>query len=160
MKYFFSKPGCQSSRTQELSLAINMFDIECHKARVGSFYGRCVMNIRQMFRKKNNVSFKSESSYRQKNLSKTPVSIFVFVSLLIVAYFLLKLIMEGMESNAGPSHGWAYGIKKAVLGTFYQRMTRFGETEAIQYTINAFFAIIFFVIKTFHSGKKLKLITY
>ena len=105
MKYFFSKPGCQSSRTQELSLAINMFDIECHKARVRSFYGRCVMNIRQMFRKKNNVSFKSESSYWQKNLSKTPVSIFVFVSLLIVAYFLLKLIMEGMESNAGPSHG-------------------------------------------------------
>lgn len=81
------------------------FDIECHKALVGSFYGRYVMNIHQMFRKKNNVSFKSESSYRQKNLSKTPVSIFVFVSLLIAAYFLLKLIMEGIESNAGSSYG-------------------------------------------------------
>ena len=118
------------------------------------------MNIHQMFRKKNNVSFTSESSYRQKNLSKTPVSIFVFVSLLIAAYFLLKLIMEGIESNAGSSYGWAYGIKKVVLGTFYQRMTRFGENEAKQYTINAFFAIIFFAINAFHSGKKLKLITY
>ena len=68
------------------------------------------MNIYQKFRRKNNVSFKFKSSYRQKKLIKTPVSFFGSLSLLIVPYFLLMLIIEGIESNPGPSYGGAYGI--------------------------------------------------
>ena len=78
------------------------------------------------FRRKNNVSFKSE--YRQNNLSNTPVSFFVFVSLLIATYILLKLIIEFIESNPCPSYGGGYAVKKAVQGTFHQGNTRFGES--------------------------------
>ena len=101
------------------------------------------MNIYQLFRRKNNVSVKSESSY-----------------LLIAAYFLLKIIIKGIESNPRLSYRGAYGIKKAVQGTFHQGNTRFGETAGIQCTSNAYFAIIFSETKNFHSGKQLKLITY
>ena len=55
-----------------------------------------VMSIYQKFRRKNNVSFKFKS-YRQKKLPKTPVSFFGFVLLLIATYFLLTLIIEGIE---------------------------------------------------------------
>ena len=33
------------------------------------------------------------------------------------------LIIEGIESNSCPSYGGAYGIKKAVQGTFRQGNT-------------------------------------
>ena len=105
------------------------------------------MNIYQKFRRKNNVNFKSKSSSQQKNLSKTPVSFFAFVSQLIATYFLLKLIIEGIESNPGPSCGGAYGIKKGLQGTFHQGNTRFGETASIHCTSNADFAIMFSAIK-------------
>ena len=56
--------------------------------------------------------FLSLSHHTSKNvLSKTQVSIFVLVSLLITTCFLLKLIMEDVESNPGLSYGGAYGIK-------------------------------------------------
>lgn len=74
-----------------------MHNIECHRSRVGLFCKRCSINIYQKFRKKNNVSFKSQSSYWQNNLSKTPDSIFVFLSLLIATYFLLKLIIKDIK---------------------------------------------------------------
>ena len=123
-----------------------MLDIECYRARVGSFYSRCVMKIYQRFKRKDIVSFKSKS-YQQKNLPKTRVLFFGFVSLLIATYFLLKLIIEGIKSNPGPSYGGAYGIKKAVQGTFHQENTRFWETVGIQCISNACFAIIFSAIK-------------
>ena len=97
---------------------------------------------------KDNVSFKFESSYWQKNFfSKTPVSLFVFVSLFIATYFLLKLIIESIESNPGGYYGEICGIKKTVQGTFHQEYTRFGETARIKCTSNAYFAIIFSAIK-------------
>ena len=132
---------------RSLSLAINMLDIECYRTRVGSSYSRFVMNIYQKLGRKNNVGFKSRSLYRLKKLSKTPVSFFGFVSLIIATYFLLKLIIEDIESNPGPSYVGAYGIKNAVQGTFHQGNTRFGETADIQCTSNAYFAIIFSAIK-------------
>ena len=62
-------------------------------------------------------SFKSVIISTKELLIKTPVSFFVFVSLLIVTYFLLKLIPEWTESNLVPPYEGAYGIKKAVQGT-------------------------------------------
>ena len=90
------------------------------------------MSIYQKFKRKNNVSFKSESSYQQKNLSKTPVYFFVFVSLLIATYFLLTHFRSmshfytplKTSENPGPSYDGAYQIKKAVQGTFRQGNTR------------------------------------
>ena len=96
---------------RSLRLTINMLDTVCYRARVGSFYSRCVTIIYQKFRRKNNVSLKSKS-YRQKSLPKTPASFFGFVSLLIATYFLLKLIIESIESNPGLSNCGAYVIEK------------------------------------------------
>ena len=45
------------------------------------------------------------------------------------------------------SYGGTYGIKKAVQGIFHQGNNRFGEIAGIQCTSNAYFAIIFSVIK-------------
>ena len=64
------------------------------------------------------MSVLSLSHHIGKKLIKTPVSFFGSLSLLIVPYFLLMLIIEGIESN--PSYGGAYGSKKAVQGTFRQ----------------------------------------
>ena len=82
-----------------------------------------------------------------KKLTKNTYLFFGFVSLLIATYFLLKLIIEGIESNPRPSHGGAYEIKKAVQSTFHQGNTQFGETAGIQCSSNAYFAIIFSAIK-------------
>ena len=56
------------------------------------------------------MSVLSLSHHVGKKLIKTPVSFFGSLSLLIVPYFLLMLIIEGIESNPGPSYGGAYGI--------------------------------------------------
>ena len=93
------------------------------------------------------MSVLSLSHIGKKNLPKTPVSFFGLASLLIATYFLLNLIIEGIESNPGPSYSGAYGIKKAVQGTFHQGNTRLRETAGIQCTSDAYFAIIFTAIK-------------
>ena len=67
-----------------------------------------------------NISFKSESSCREKNFFSKKPSFFVFVSLLIATYFILNLIIEGTESNPASPYAGAHGIKKAVQGTFHQ----------------------------------------
>ena len=56
------------------------------------------------------MSVLSLSHHIGKKLIKTPVSFFGSLSLLIVPYFLLMLIIEGIESNPGPSYGGAYVI--------------------------------------------------
>ena len=51
------------------------------------------------------------------------VCVCVCVCVLIATYFLLKLNIEDIEINPGPSYFRAYGIKKAVQGTFHQENT-------------------------------------
>ena len=93
------------------------------------------------------ISVLSLSQIGKKTYQKHLSLFFNFVSLLIATYFLLKLIIEGIESNPGPSYSWAYGIKKAVQGTFHQGNTPFVETTGIKCTSNAYFAIIFSALK-------------
>ena len=93
------------------------------------------MDIYQKFSRKSNVSFKSKSSYQQKILSKTPVSLLGFVSLFIATCFLLKLIIEGIENSPLPSFGGAYGIKKIVLGTFHEAPRKYSICGNCRYTM-------------------------
>ena len=122
--------------TASLSLAINLFDIECHRAGGGLFDSRCVMNTYQTFSMI--ISVLSLSLHAGKRTSSQKSRLFfVFVSLLIATYFILNLIIEGTESNPASPYAGAHGIKKAVQGTFHQGYTWFGKTAGIQCTNNA-----------------------
>ena len=69
----------------------------------------------------------------------------LFLCLYLYTYFLLKLIIEVIESNPGPSYNGKYGIKKAVQILNLRKLQI--------YSVLTIHILVY-------SGKQLKLISY
>ena len=60
---------------------------------------------------------------------------------------LTMMLLDGdIESNPGPVT-YKYNIQKAVLGTFHQGHSKFGNSSGIQCSCNALYALCFSLMK-------------
>ena len=127
-----------------------MITIEAYRARIGCYFSKCHKARKHTGTCPKPRSFKTGSIPVPDFVQTFIIFIFILTLKLNINMAILKLsmlLLDGdIESNPGPPPV-AYKIQKAILGTFHQGHSKFGNSSGIQCSCNALFALCFSLMK-------------